>query len=144
MNTRHCLNIANRIHCLLQAELDQGVDAERMVADRLYARDVLLVCEGFGSGELPQLAQQFRSAALAPSQDASAAAPSRAAPAAPAVPAKAAAPTRPAPEAGRAGRISGFFNSIFAPSTLPPSTIEPPPVRPAARRASGRPGGPGR
>jgi hypothetical protein len=122
MNIRRCLKIADRIHCLLQDELDQGVDAQRMVADPLYARDVLLVCEGFATGELPQLARLFRSAVVAP-------------------PAEAPGAGGPARETGR---ISGFFNSIFGPSTPPPSTLEPPAASKTAHGPPGRPGGPGR
>ena len=37
--------IARHIDKLLRRELGSPVDPERMVEDRLYARDVLLVCE---------------------------------------------------------------------------------------------------
>jgi hypothetical protein len=130
MNLQRCLTIADRIHCLLQAELDQGIDTQRMVADPLYARDVLLVCEGFVTGDLPHLARQFRSAVVAPPADARAAVP----------PPAAVAAARPARESGR---LSDFFNSIFGPSTAPPSTLEPPPAPPAARRPTGHPREPG-
>ena len=133
MNTRRCLKIANHIDTLLQDLLNQGIDAERMVADALYARDVLLVCEAFGSGELPELARLYRAAASAPpsaptSPSAGAPAPRKAQPGR--------AVLEPARQAGRAaGRISGFFSSIFGPSTLPPP-LEPPPG--AAPQATAR------
>ncbi|MDP3084415.1 MAG: hypothetical protein Q8N44_12115 [Rubrivivax sp.] len=59
MNTTERLQIASRIHQRLRRELGQGIDAERLLADRLYARDVLLVCQALG-GELATLAQQLQ------------------------------------------------------------------------------------
>jgi hypothetical protein len=55
--------IAQRIDMLLQRELGQGIDVQRMVAQPLYARDVLLVCEALRGSDLALLAQQFREAA---------------------------------------------------------------------------------
>jgi hypothetical protein len=133
MNTRRCLKIANRIDTLLQDLLNQGIDAERMVADALYARDVLLVCEAFGSGELPQLAQLYRAAASAPpgepnSQSAGGPTPPQAQPGRAAhEPERTAGRTSGLTSGLTSGRISGFFSSIFAPSTLPPP-LEPPPA----------------
>jgi len=63
MNTRRCLKVADRMNSLLINELQQGVDRERMIADPLYARDVLLVCDAFRGADLASLAQHFRAAA---------------------------------------------------------------------------------
>ena len=63
MNTRRCLKIADRMHELLLCELGQGADGLRMVAEPLYARDVLLVCDAMPGTELALLAQQYRVAA---------------------------------------------------------------------------------
>ena len=63
MNTRRCLKIAERMNALLLHELGQGVAELRMVAEPLYARDVLLVCDAMPGTELATLAQQFRVAA---------------------------------------------------------------------------------
>ena len=68
MNTRRCLKIAERMDALLLHELGQGVDGLRMVAEPLYARDVLLVCDAMPGTELATLAQQFRVAATETSQ----------------------------------------------------------------------------
>lgn len=62
MNTRRCLKIADRIDALLEGELGQGIDFERMLRDPLYARDVLLVCDAFPGHELATLAGEFRAA----------------------------------------------------------------------------------
>lgn len=62
MNTRRCLKIADRIDALLEGELGQGIDFERMLRDPLYARDVLLVCDAFPGHELATLASEFRTA----------------------------------------------------------------------------------
>jgi hypothetical protein len=94
MNTRHCLKIAERMDALLLPELGQGVDSLRMVAEPLYARDVLLVCDAMPGTELAQLARQYRVAATEPAQVE--ATPSRAAPGGPV--------TRPAAGQGRDGR----------------------------------------
>ena len=78
MNTRRCLKIAERMDALLLPELGQGVDSLRMVAEPLYARDVLLVCDALPGTEGATLAQQFRMAAdEKPENQGSAAAPSR-------------------------------------------------------------------
>ncbi len=65
MNTRRCLRIARAIDQLLTRELGGGIDAARMVAEPLYARDVLLVCDALRDTELPALALRFRRAAMA-------------------------------------------------------------------------------
>jgi hypothetical protein len=54
--------IANRIDLGLRRHLGEGVDPQRTLDDSLYARDVLLVCDTMKHTDLPQLAQQFRSA----------------------------------------------------------------------------------
>ena len=54
--------IAKRMDALLQRELGQGVDVPRMLAQPLYARDVLLVCDAMPESDLAMLAQQFREA----------------------------------------------------------------------------------
>jgi hypothetical protein len=63
MNTSRCLKIAERLHTLLLAELGVGLDAERMVEDPLYARDVLLVADAYRSHDLATLAAHFRAGA---------------------------------------------------------------------------------
>jgi len=65
MHTRHCLTLADRIHALLVREIGQGVDRQRLLRERLYARDVLLVCDALPQSGLPGLAQQFRQALVA-------------------------------------------------------------------------------
>lgn len=60
MNTQRCLKIAERMNALLLNELGQGVDGLRMVAEPLYARDVLLVCDAMPGTELADLARHFR------------------------------------------------------------------------------------
>jgi hypothetical protein len=59
-DTRQAL--AQRIHLLLRRELGQGIDVARTLAEPLYARDVLLVCDAMPGSELASLAQQYRSA----------------------------------------------------------------------------------
>jgi hypothetical protein len=109
MNARRCLKIASRISGLLQREVGQGIDATRMVAEPLYARDVLLVCEAMPGSELAELAPQFR-VALAEAAD------------------PAAGGERPS-----GFSASRFLNSLFAASTgSPASTMDAPP--PEARR----------
>ena len=129
MNTRRCLKIAERMDALLLPELGQGVDSLRMVAEPLYARDVLLVCDAMPGTELATLARQFRVAANETSQ--SEATPSRSAASGPrARPAGAesasAGAARAGPDTG-ARNSSGFGASVwsrlasgfgFGPSTL--------------------------
>lgn len=64
MNARRCLKIASRMGALLEQELGQGVDAKRMLTERLYMRDVLLVCDAHRGNELAELAGWFRRSAL--------------------------------------------------------------------------------
>jgi hypothetical protein len=54
--------LANRIHLLLRRELGQAIDVVRTLADPLYARDVLLVCDAMPGTDLASLAKQFRAA----------------------------------------------------------------------------------
>lgn len=63
MNARRCLKIATRIGALLEQEIGLGVDAQRMLTERLYMRDVLLVCDAHRGGELAELATWFRRSA---------------------------------------------------------------------------------
>ena len=109
MNSRRCLKIASRISALLQRELGEGVDAKRMLAEPMYARDVLLVCEALPGSELADLAPRFR-AAVADAAD---------------------------PHDGGANSsgfsASRFLISLFGATTgSPASTLDPPP--PARRR----------
>jgi hypothetical protein len=60
MDTSRLFRIANRIHLLLLKELGQGIDVRRMINERLYARDVLLVCDARPGTDLASLAQHFR------------------------------------------------------------------------------------
>jgi len=66
MNDARLLRIANRIHLLLLRELGQGIDVKRMLAEPLYARDVLLVCDAKPGSDLDSLAQHFRVALAEP------------------------------------------------------------------------------
>ena len=115
MDTRRCLKIADRINALLVAELGQGIDRQRMVAEPLYARDVLLVCDAI-RGDLSSLAQHFRSAATE-------------------LPAEATAASARARES-TGFSASRFLNSLFGPA----STLEPhaPATRPPSRSWLGR------
>lgn len=71
MNARRCLKIASRIGALLEQEIGIGVDAKRMLTERLYMRDVLLVCDANRGNELAELATWFRrSAAEVPADSA--------------------------------------------------------------------------
>lgn len=63
MNARRCLRIASRIGDLLEKEIGLGLDPKRMLTERLYMRDVLLVCDAYRGGELAELATWFRRAA---------------------------------------------------------------------------------
>jgi hypothetical protein len=63
MNTRRCLRIAERIDTLMRTELGIAVDAQRMLGEALYARDVLLVCDARRDSDLAVLSQHFRVAA---------------------------------------------------------------------------------
>jgi hypothetical protein len=67
MTTR--LQIATRIHFLLMKELGEGIRIERMLRERLYARDVLLVCDAIREPELNSLAKEFREADARPKYD---------------------------------------------------------------------------
>ena len=96
MNTRHCLKIVSRMNALLLRELGEGVDPVRMLAEPVYARDVLLVCDAMRGTELAELAPLFRRAVATIDAEADKAAGGR-----------------------LAFSASRFLNSIFgAPSTL--------------------------
>jgi hypothetical protein len=62
MSSNLRLKIAQRIDVLLLRELGLGIDPLRMLAQPLYARDVLLVCEAMRGSNLAMLATQFREA----------------------------------------------------------------------------------
>jgi hypothetical protein len=62
MDKRRCLKIALRINARLHSELGEGIDAQRMVTDPLYQRDVLLVCDALVGTEAHSLAGSFRRA----------------------------------------------------------------------------------
>jgi hypothetical protein len=68
MHTRHCLKLADRMHALLEREIGQGLDRQRLLADALYARDVLLVCDALIATDGPLLARAFRRAAASPDE----------------------------------------------------------------------------
>jgi hypothetical protein len=63
------MKIAGRINALLVREMGQGIDPARMLAEPLYARDVLLVCEALPGTELAELAPRFRQALQAVEAD---------------------------------------------------------------------------
>jgi hypothetical protein len=105
MDKRLCLKIARRINTLLTESLGEGVHAQRMLDEPLYARDVLLVCESLGGEEFIKLARMFRQALQeAPAAAAAAAASSH-----------------------EATGIAGVLNSIFGvgPDSLHPSEHDP-------------------
>jgi hypothetical protein len=77
MHTRHCLKLADRIHALLERELGQGIECPRLLAEPLYARDVLLVCDALLATDGPLLARAFRRAAAAPGEGQPGTSPSR-------------------------------------------------------------------
>jgi hypothetical protein len=61
MNPARLRSAAHRIDFLLLKILGQGISVERLLHDRLYARDVLLVCEALKDPELAELLRLFRS-----------------------------------------------------------------------------------
>jgi hypothetical protein len=56
------MQLAQRIHQLLEKEIEHTIEPERLLADPRYARDVLLVCEAVPGVELRALAGLFREA----------------------------------------------------------------------------------
>ena len=62
MNSEPRSALAHRMHLLLRRELGQGFDEARLLAEPLYARDVLLVCDALPGPGLALLASQFRQA----------------------------------------------------------------------------------
>ncbi len=62
MDKHRCLKIALRISARLQSELGEGIDAQRMLTEPLYRRDVLLVCDALVGTEVQSLAGSFRRA----------------------------------------------------------------------------------
>lgn len=57
--------IAQRMSLLLLIELGTGIEVRRMLAQPLYARDVLLVCDAMRGTELARLAMLYRTAEAA-------------------------------------------------------------------------------
>ncbi len=122
-----CLKIAEQMDELLQRELAQGIEPYRMLAEPLYARDVLLVCDAMPGSELAALARQFRAAAAPPPPAEIAPAPRRRAEPAPAaldslpaesLPAESLPAGETLPPGGKGARDSRFspsrfFNSLF-------------------------------
>jgi hypothetical protein len=105
MNDARRLRIANRIHLLLRRELGQGIDVRRMLAEPLYARDVLLVCDAHPPGsDLDSLARHFRHCSA-----------------------------EPVDEFGQPSGF-GDSGTGFGASRLPPDPDDPPLPRPAPRR----------
>jgi hypothetical protein len=56
------LQLASRIQLLLFRELGEKIAIDRLLSNEVYARDVLLVCEGLRNEELVELAHRFRKA----------------------------------------------------------------------------------
>ena len=56
------LQLASRIQLLLFRELGEKIAIDRLLSNEVYARDVLLVCEGLRNEELVDLAHRFRKA----------------------------------------------------------------------------------
>jgi hypothetical protein len=61
-------------------EIDHAILIDRLLSDERYARDVLLVCDALGAGDLPALATLFRDATAAELPAGQGAAPPRQAP----------------------------------------------------------------
>lgn len=57
------VKLAQRISAGLQRELGTGIDVRRMVAQPVYARDVLLVCQAMKGSELDALAHEYETLA---------------------------------------------------------------------------------
>jgi len=109
------MKIAGRINALLVREMGQGIDPARMLAEPLYARDVLLVCEALPGTELAELVPKFRQALRAVEAD----------------------------HEARAGHPSSFspsrfLNSLFGHSTGSPSHTLDTPETPQRRQAEDR------
>ncbi len=92
MDTARCQELAERLHLLLLQQLGMGLDTPRMLAEPLYARDVLLVCAAHPGTELAALAWEYRDAA---------------APARPAGASSSAPERAPTPQAGQQGSPQG-------------------------------------
>ena len=106
MDKHRCLKVASRINHRLQSELGEGVDAQRMLTEPLYARDVLLVCDALVGTDLQALAGSFR---------------------------KAMAKTAHSPLMRAPLGIASLLNAIFGPAKRPaPPTPTPKPAPPAA------------
>ena len=100
MHTRHSLKLCARIDVLLQRELGLGIEPGRMLAEPLYARDVLLVCDALHGSEGADLAARLRRAMAAE-------------------PDRGGAPSRPGFGASR------FLGSLFGPPSTPGALAAP-------------------
>lgn len=133
MNLHPGQALAERMNLLLQQAVGCGVDAQRMLHDPLYARDVLLVCDAHRGSELAALAQQYRALNEAAPLPGRSAAARSVRPDAPADGRRAAAPApalTPARAPARDGTLSSFFGRFrpSAPATLPPARDRSPPA----------------
>ena len=109
MNPRRCLKIAQHMNARLLTDIGQGIDAPRVLADALYARDVLLVCDAMRGSELATLAQLYRAAEKAEPDDVDA-----------------------RPSSG----FGAFISSIFGPTSTSPGVLDSPPPPPHGRNRS--------
>jgi hypothetical protein len=66
MTSTRQIQIAHRMHTLLRRELGEGIRVKQFLADPLYARDVLLVCDALPELGLDELAREFRALAQQP------------------------------------------------------------------------------
>ena len=120
MDKHRCLKIALRISTRLQSELGEGIDAQRMVTEPLYQRDVLLVCDALVGTEAQSLAAAFRQAFVLET---------------------------PSPLLRAPLSIGGLLNSIFGPHEAPAREKPLTPATPVTRRPGAiarRPQPPGR
>ena len=109
MNSRRCLKIAEHMNARLLTEIGQGIVAPRMLAEPLYARDVLLVCDALRGSDLANLAQLYRAAEKA----------------------------EPADEDARpSSGFGAFLSSIFGPTSTSPGVLDAVPPPPKGRNRS--------
>lgn len=122
MDLKARMHLATRIHYALLRFLGTGIEANRMVGDASYAREVLFVCEGSKDEVLQDLGRQFAAMTRPPgtARPASAVGPTRhppiRQPAAPQAPGRAPTADRPAADAiAREADASGRTSSLPAP-----------------------------
>ena len=122
MDPKARMHLATRMHYALLRYLGTGIEANRMIGDASYAREVLFVCEGSKDEVLQELGRQFAATMRPPgtARPASAVGPTRHPPirqtATPQAPKRAAAAARPAVEAANPGAdASGRASSLPAP-----------------------------